>query len=89
MKNQTFNFAVRESSFGGSAAVEVTVDKNGTILFVSDKSTNETNWTWDYIPDMFKRCVGQTMDVFRNMVAKHNNNLLRGPEYRTPHWIEI
>lgn len=90
MKNQTFNFAVRESTFGGSAAVEVTINpKTNTILFIADKSTNETNWTWDYVPESFNRCIGKTMDDFRVTMSKHNSNLLRGESYRNPHWIEV
>lgn len=90
MKNQIFNFAVRESFFGGSAAVEVTINpKTNTILFIADKSTNETNWTWDYVPESFNRCIGKSIEEFRATMSKHNSNLLRGESYRNPRWIEV
>ena len=87
MKNTTVNFQCIEPNFGSSASVELTLDKNGTILFVKNTSTNETNWTWDYVPNYFNTAIGNTVDYFETLIEKHNKNLLKGQEYRTPKWI--
>jgi len=89
MKNEVIRFEVREPNFGASTAVEVTIDKNKTVLFVSDKSTYKTNWTWDYVPESFSRCIGNSIDSFFDAIKKHNHNLTKGEEYRKPHWIQL
>ena len=88
MKIQTIKFRVVDLTFGSSTEVEVTI-KNDVVLFVSDISTHETNYTWDYIPTYFKNCVGKTIEEFRGLIKKANINLLKGQEYRSPEWIEV
>lgn len=89
MKNQTIKFRIVEPTFGASTEVEVTTNKLDVVLFVSDTSTHETNYTWDYIPTYFKKCVGKTIEEFRNCINKANINLLKGQEFRHPEWIEV
>ena len=89
MKNQTIKFRVVEPTFGSSTEVEVKIQKNNVVLFVSDRSTHKTNYTWDYVPTYIKNCVGKTIEEFRGFIKKANINLLKGEEYRSPEWIEV